>query len=78
MLSLKKKIFKFLLKKNGAMSGPVAPTNIELKPLILPTLTKETFDLSFFGPFKNRYQIIKTPIIGFKKSTLISRAEPTS
>ena len=28
---------KSLFKKNGAISGPVAPTKIELSPLIPPT-----------------------------------------
>ena len=68
----------YLFKKKGAISGPVAPTNIELRPLIPPTLIKETLCFAFLGPFKKRYQIIKTPIIGFKKSTLISRADATS
>ena len=68
---------KLLFKKNGAMSGPVAPTNIELIPLMPPTLMKEANFFFFFAPFKKRYQIIKAPIIGFKKSTFIWLADST-
>ena len=74
-------IFSFvnlLFKKKGAISGPVAPTNIEANPLMLPTLINDLDCFSFLGPFKKRHQIIKAPIIGFKKSTLISLAELTS
>ena len=69
---------KLLLKKKGAIRGPVAPTNIEARPLIRPTLINDLDFFSYLGPFKKRYQIIKTPIMGFKKSTLISLAELTS
>ena len=46
-------IFSFLklpFKKNGAISGPVAPINIELIPLIPPTLIKEADSFFFFAP----------------------------
>ena len=69
---------KLLFRKNGAISGPVAPTKTEAKPLILPTLINDLESFSFFPPFKKRYQIIKIPIIGFRKSTFISFAELTS
>ena len=70
-------LVRVLFKKNGAIRGPVAPTKIDANPLILPTLTNDFDIFSFFGPFKNRYQIIKIPMTGFKKSTLISFAELT-
>ena len=71
-------LVKLLFIKNGAISGPVAPTKIDANPLMLPTLINDLDFFSFFGPFKKRYQMIKTPIIGFKKSTFISLAELTS
>ena len=76
-----RKIFslvKFSFRKKGAIRGPVAPTKIDANPLILPTLIN---DFDFFSilllDLIKRYQIIKTPIIGFKKSTFISLAELT-
>ena len=71
-------LVRLLFKKNGAIRGPVAPTKTDAKPLIPPTLTNDFDIFSFLGPFKKRYQIINIPIIGFKKSTLISLAELTS
>ena len=66
-----------LFKKNGAISGPVAPMNIELIPLIPPTKVKELLLVSFFGFFKNKYHRINIPINGFNISTFISFAELT-
>ena len=66
-----------LFKKNGAISGPVAPINIELIPLIPPTKVKESLLVSFFSFFKNKYHRINTPINGFKNSTFISFADVT-
>ena len=71
-------LVNWLFKKKGAISGPVAPTKIEAKPLMPPTLINDLDFFSFLGPFRKRYQIIKIPIIGFKKSTLISLADLTS
>ena len=34
-------LVKWLFKKKGAIRGPVAPTNIEARPLILPTLIND-------------------------------------
>ena len=63
-------------KKNGAISGPVAPINTELNPLI-PPAKKKDFKLVFCLDFlKNKYHIIKTPIRGFKKSTVKSSPDP--
>ena len=69
---------KFLLRKNGAISGPVAPINIEDRPLMVPTFMKDPDFLFFFEFLIKIYQIIKIPIRGFKKSTLISLADLTS
>ena len=46
-------IFSFkrsLLRKKGAIKGPVAPIKIELNPLIAPTGIKEDICFSFFDP----------------------------
>ena len=79
-MSLLAIIFSFnrlLIKKKGAIRGPVAPIKIELIPLMPPTQINELSFFSFFGFLKNKYQIINIPMSGFNISTFISFAELT-
>ena len=57
------------------MSGPVAPINTELIPLIPPTQKNDLIDFFFLEFLKNKYQIIKIPISGLRISNLISFAD---
>ena len=46
----------------------VVPTNTELTPISIPTLTNVFAPLSLLGPFKNKNHNINKPINGLRKS----------